>query len=210
MYVIVLTGGLGSGKSTAAAFFHARGAVTCDLDRVAACVLAPGSETLAAVAREFGTQVLCPDGSLDRAALAEAAFGSLDETRKLNAITHDAIAQATRGELERLRTRPDPPDVAVVEIPLLAEAPEFARLGDVVLALEAPADVRADRATERGLTEDDAWRRIKAQASDAERATLADVVIANDGPRARLVDELERFWCERVEPGLAKEASRPT
>lgn len=197
MQVIVLTGGLGAGKSTAARFFRDRGAVVIDLDDVAAQLLVPGSPVLDAVAAEFGgPDVLYADGRLDRPALARAAFATSDATRRLNALVHPAVIREVGPSVADMRLLPDPPPFVVIEVPLLVEAPVFREIADIVVAIVAPESVRLVRAVESGLAEEDARRRMRAQATDAERAELADVVIVNDGPLERLTSSLERFWEE--------------
>ena len=205
MQVIVLTGGLGAGKSTAASFFRDRGAVVIDLDDVAAHALVPGSLLLDTVAAEFGgPDVLYADGRLDRPALARAAFATPEATRRLNALVHPAVIREVGPSISELRLLPDPPPFVVIEVPLLVEAPVFAEIADHVVAIVAPESVRLARAVASGLSEEDARRRMRAQATDAERAELADVVIVNDGPLERLTSSLERFWEEYAVGGGAR------
>ena len=205
MQVIVLTGGLGAGKSTAASFFRDRGAVVIDLDDVAAHALVPGSLVLDAVAAEFGgPDVLYADGRLDRPALARAAFATPEATKRLNALVHPAVIREVGPSISELRLLPDPPPFVVIEVPLLVEAPVFAEIADHVVAIVAPESVRLARAVASGLSEEDARRRMRAQATDAERAELADVVIVNDGPLERLTSSLERFWEEYAVGGGAR------
>jgi dephospho-CoA kinase len=195
MRVIVVTGGLGSGKSTAAAFFRSRGAVTLDLDDIAANLLTPGSALLDRVCAEFGgDDVRLADGRLDRPALARVAFASDAAAKRLNALVHPAVSREIAVALEQLRLMPEPPMAVVLEVPLLAEAPVLAEVADVVLAIVAPQNVRVDRAGARGFSAQEAQRRISRQASDAERAALADVVIINDGSIDDYRDELASFW----------------
>lgn len=201
MRVVILTGGIGAGKSTAAEFLRSKGAVTIDADRVGEHVLEAGSPTLAHVVETFGDEVLQPDGTLDRAALAREAFRSLEQTRKLNAIVHPAIAREVGPAVADMRLLPNPPDVIVLEIPLLVEAPVFAEIGDVVLAISADEETRMARAVAAGRAEEDARRRLAVQATDEQRARLADVVIRNEGSKERFVHELERFWDERLAGG---------
>jgi len=202
MQVIVLTGGLGAGKSTAAEFFRSRGAVAIDLDDIAARLLTPGTPLLARVAEEFGgDDVLLADGRLDRPALARVAFATPEATRRLNAIVHPAVIREVGPSIADLRLLQDPPPVVVLEVPLLVEAPVFAELADTVLAIVGPESVRAERAVGRGMSSEDAARRMRAQATDAERAELADVLIVNDGSIERFTSALERFWEEYVVGG---------
>jgi dephospho-CoA kinase len=202
MQVIVVTGGLGSGKSTAAEFFRSRGAVTLDLDEVAANLLAPESALLGRVSSQFGgDDVLLADGRLDRPALARAAFASPESARKLNGLVHPAVAREVAVALEQLRLMPEPPMAVVLEVPLLAEAPVLAEVADVVLAVVAPEGLRVGRAGERGFTQDEARRRIGLQASDAQRAELADVVIINDRSVEEYRSALADFWEAHVALG---------
>ena len=201
MRVVVITGGIGAGKSTASGFLRDKGAIIIDADLVAAQVLEKGSPVLARVAEEFGPDVLLADGSLDRAALARAAFASTEATAHLNAIVHPAVAREIGPAVADLRLMPNPPSAVVLEVPLLAEAPVFAQIADLVVAIVAPQELRVQRAIQGGFAEADVRRRLAVQASDAERAVLADVVIVNDGSLERYLGELERVWSELVAEG---------
>lgn len=202
MRVITVTGGLGSGKSTAAEHFHSRGAVVVDLDDVAAKVLAPNSALLERVAAEFAEhEIVLADGRLDRPALARAAFASPSAARRLDALVHPIVARDVGVAIEQLRLMPEPPFAVVLEVPLLVEAPVFGQLADVVLAIVAPESLRLARAVECGMDPDDAQRRVQAQATDAERAALSDAVVVNDVPLERFFAELDAFWEEYVAVG---------
>jgi dephospho-CoA kinase len=96
---------------------------------------------------------------------------------------------------------PEPPFAVVVQVPLLVEAPVIGELADVVLAIVAPETVRLARVVARGMDEGDAKRRLRAQASDAERVELSDAVIVNDGALDRFIDALDTFWEEYVAVG---------
>ncbi len=198
MLVIALTGGLGSGKSTAAKHFAARGAIVLDLDELAARVQAPGSPLLGRIAEVFGADVLASDGSLDRKALARKAFADRDSVAKLNAIVHPVLAREVGPALTSLRLLEVPPSVVVLEIPLLVEAPVFIELADQVLAVAAPEDVRVARAVGAGFDEADARSRIALQAGDDERAAIADTAIANDTDIASFLRKLDDYWAEHV------------
>jgi dephospho-CoA kinase len=204
MRVVVITGGIGAGKSTAAQFLRDKGAIIIDADLVAAHVLEKGSPVLARVAEEFGPDVLLADGRLDRASLAGAVFGSAERTARLNAIVHPAVAGEIGPAISDLRLLPDPPSVVVVEVPLLAEAPVFAQIADVVVAIVAPEELRVARSVASGFAEADVRRRLARQASDAERAALSDVVVINDGTKERYLGELEHVWREWLAVGGAK------
>ena len=198
MFLLVITGGIGAGKSTAAEYFRKSGAFVIDLDDVASRVLSPGSATLGAVAAAFGPGVLLADGRLDRPALARAAFASKATAQRLNALVHPAVTSELARELSELRTARETPALVVVEVPLLAEAPALAEVADAVLAIVAPQELRLERTVASGRAEPDARRRLAVQASDAERAALADVVIVNDADRESFLARLDRFRREHV------------
>jgi dephospho-CoA kinase len=198
MIVIVLTGGIGSGKSVASEYFAGRGAFVIDLDQVARQTMEPGSPVLAAVAAEFGTGVVTSDGALDRDALARACFVDKEAARRLDAIVHPSVQRATISLLGNLAGSVSPPDVVVLEVPLLAEAPAFATLGDLIVAITAPESIRVERVVSRGMERSDVERRVRVQALDTARIALADVVIENSSTLEEYVSELEGFWDERL------------
>lgn len=198
MFVVALTGGIGAGKTEAASFFREKGAVVLELDRIAEHLLQPDSALLARVVSEFGPEVLASDGSLDRAELAHHAFASADDAERLNAIVHPAVASEVGPAITDLRLLPNPPQVVVIDVPLLAEAPVFGELADDVLAIEAPEDVRIARAVRRGMPEADVRSRLSCQATDEERAEFATNVIENNGTLEQFRAQLERYWAEAV------------
>lgn len=201
MFTVIITGGLGSGKSTAAAHLAGRGAHVIDADVVAHEVLSAGSPLLAEVADRFGDDIVREDGSLDRAALAHAAFGSRHAAHELDAIVHPAVEAELTSRLRVLGQSEFPPTVVVIEVPLLVEAPNLRRLADLVIAVVAPAHVRVDRARDRGMNAEEAERRVRLQATDAERARLADIVVVNDGTLEEFERELDRVWDESIATG---------
>ncbi|HEY5173329.1 MAG TPA: dephospho-CoA kinase [Acidimicrobiia bacterium] len=191
MLMVGLTGGIGAGKSTVAALLTERGAVTIDADEIAREVVEPGTPTLAKLVERFGPEILRPDGSLDRPALAAVAFVD-DETRKeLEAITHPAIG----AEFLR-RVAEAPPDAVVVhDVPLLVESKrgfEYA----AVIVVEAPLETRLDRLEARGVPRDDARRRIGLQATDEDRRKVATWVVDNAGDLAHLEEQIADIWTE--------------
>ena len=189
--MVGLTGGIGSGKSTVAGILAKRGAVVIDADAIARMVVEPGKPALDALAEAFGPEILRPDGSLDRAALAERAFVA-DETRKqLEAITHPAIAEEFFAQIAAA-----PADGIVVhDVPLLVESTRGYEYGAVIV-VEAPREVRLARLEARGVPRDDAERRMALQASDEERRAVATWVIDNSGDVAHLARRIDAIWPE--------------
>ncbi len=167
-----------------------RGAIVIDADSIAREVVAPGRPGLAAVVERFGPGVLDGEGRLDRPALAALVFDDAAARADLNAIVHPLVAVETARRLAAA-----PPDaVAVLDVPLLVEA---ARSGyDVVVIVEAPEDVRLDRLVARGMSADDARRRMAAQASDAERRQVADVILDNSGSEEGLERQIDALWAQ--------------
>ena len=197
MLRIGLTGGIGSGKSTVAALLAQRGARVVDADRIAREVVEPGTPGLAAVVAEFGDGVLTADGALDRPALAAVVFGDPAARARLDAVVHPLV-RARAAELVEAA----PPDAVVVQdVPLLVETGQAGSY-DLVLVVETDLETRVARLGERGLAAEDARARIASQATDEQRRAVAGVVLRNDGDRAALEAQVERFWAEHVQPAL--------
>lgn len=203
MQIIVLTGGLGSGKSTAAEYLRSKGATVISLDDVAARLAAPGSHLLDRLVEAFGDEILAADGALDRAALARLGFASADSVARLNSIVHPAVAAEVGPAISDLRLLPFPPQAVVLEVPLLVEAPVFAELADEIIAISAPEEIRVARATVRGMDAADVTARIRCQSTDADREALATYVIHNTASMDQLHAELDRFWAKRIAPDSA-------
>jgi dephospho-CoA kinase len=203
MFVLAVTGGIGSGKSTASALFAARGAIVLDLDAIAKGLLGPGMPIFDLVVAEFGPEIIGTGGRISHAALAEAAFDSPADARRLDAIVHPAVHLAVAGALDALVLQDNAPRVVVLDVPLLAEAPEFLDLVDAVLVISTHEDARMDRLVARGMPENEAERRMTCQASDAERRDIADYVIENDRSEVAFRAALADFWDEEVAPRVA-------
>lgn len=196
MLRVGLTGGIGAGKSTVARRLASLGARVIDADVLAREVVEPGTAGLAAVVDEFGDGVLAADGSLDRAALAARAFADEGSRRRLEAVLHPRIASRTAELISSA-----PADAIVVhDVPLLVEK----RMGPgyhLVLVVDAPASVRVDRLVRlRGMGQQDAQRRVRAQASDEQRRAAADVIIDNTGERAVVDAFVDHLWIQRLVP----------
>ena len=171
------------------------GAHVVDADQLAREVVAPGSDGLEAVLAEFGPACAASDGSLDRAALAEVVFGHPERLSALEAIVHPRVERLAAS---RLAQRPDAP-LVVYEVPLPRRVAEFPAsvLGTespVVVVVDASDQVRRERLSARGLTEEQVSARMGAQPSRADWLGLAQVVIHNDGDRASTEQQVRRLW----------------
>jgi dephospho-CoA kinase len=201
MYIVVITGGLGAGKSVAADYYASRGAVVIDLDEVSQRLLQPGSPVADEVVEAFGEGILAPDGTIDRSALAEVAFASDESCATLNEIVHPAVASDVLPGLTDMGLLQNPPAVVVLVVPLLVEAPVYAEIADIVLTVEAEEDERIARVTARGMEEADARARIARQSTAAERASLADFIVPNVGSLEDFRSRLAQIWDEVVVSG---------
>ena len=194
MRVIGLTGGIASGKSTAARTLAELGARVVDADEVAREIVAPGQPALAEIVRAFGREMLQPDGTLDRKRLGAVIFADPDKRRTLNAITHPRIAMETQARLGRLREEGVP--VAVYEAALLVENRVHEAL-DGLLVVVCDEATQLERLIARdGFSEADARARIAAQAPVAEKVKAATWVVDTSGPLADTKKQLARVWEE--------------
>ena len=194
MMHVGLTGGVASGKSVVAAKLAQLGAVVIDADALARVVVEPGTPGLAAIRETFGEQMLQADGTLDRAALGALVFSDDGAREKLNAIVHPLI----REEAARLRQAAAPGALVVEDVPLLAESGQ-AGAYDVVIVVQAPREERIRRMVEdRGWTRQDAEARMAAQATDEQRAEIADYLLINDGTREQLLARVEELYRQEL------------
>jgi dephospho-CoA kinase len=193
--LVALTGGIGSGKSTVAALFAARGAVVVDLDAIARAVVEPGMPALAAIADRFGPGILTIDGHLDRPALAAVAFADDESRQDLNAITWPAIGEETERRIRAAGAR----EIVVCDTPLFVEGDGLgSRPYRAVVVVEAPRTVRLVRLEQRGLTRADAEARMAAQATDEQRRAVATHVVDNGGDLAALEARVDAVWADLV------------
>ncbi|WP_296665352.1 dephospho-CoA kinase [Demequina sp.] len=195
MLRIGLTGGIASGKSTASARLGELGARVIDHDELARRAVAPGAAALSDIVREFGDRVIVND-ELDRAALAAIVFSDDHARRRLNAIVHPYVI--AMGSAADKQARREGVDVIVHDIPLLVESGQGKDF-DLVVTISAPEPVRIRRQVEaRGLSRADAAARLRAQATDEERAAVADVELDGSGSVADLEAQVDSFWSLHV------------
>jgi dephospho-CoA kinase len=210
MYLIGLTGGIASGKSVVARRLGQLGAVVVDADVLAREVVEPGTRGLADIEAEFGAAVLAADGTLDRPALGAVVFSDPDKLARLNAITHPAVWRRAR-ELFAEAEASDPDAIVVYDVPLLVEASGDRPITfDLVVVVQAESETRLRRLVElRGLAPDEAARRIRSQATDAERLSIADVVIDSDGTLDETLEQVDALWAKLTAPPSAVSEAVP-
>ena len=187
---IGLTGGIASGKSTVARELERLGAVIIDADILARDVVALGTEGLKAIVTRFGEQVLAPDGSLNRRALAGIVFADPQARADLNAIIHPRV-RARAVELEKIA----PEGALVVHvIPLLVETGQQENF-DVVVVVDTTVEEQLRRLSRRdGMTSTEARQRVAAQADRWERLAAATHVIDSSGPVAETMRQVAALW----------------
>ena len=196
MLNVGLTGGIAAGKSAVARILVDLGAVLIDADAIARAVVGPGTPGLEAVVAAFGPGILGPDGSLDRPALGALVFADAAAREKLNSIVHPLV----RAEAARLCAAAPAGSVIVQDIPLLVETGQGQDF-DKVLVVAAPLAERLRRMVEdRSMAEADALARIAAQATDEQRAAVADAVINNSGTLEQLHERVNEIWETHIAP----------
>ena len=191
--VIGLTGGMASGKSTAARFLREQGAHVIDADVLGHRTYEPGSPAYPKVVAAFGHDVVAADGAIDRKALGAKVFGQPAELKKLTDIVWPAIRAFAEEEIERVRAA-GTARVIVLEAAVLFEAGWYDFADEVWVAV-----VDRERAIGRAMTRDGISRamaesRLDSQLSNAERISRADVVIDNNHSPAEMLAQLRREW----------------
>jgi dephospho-CoA kinase len=190
VFVVGLTGGIGSGKTTVASMLAERGAQIIDCDALGRLVAEPDGRAYHAIVDRFGRGVVAPDGRLDRPALASIVFSDPDALAALNGITHPAIDAEI---LERLRALPHD-SIVVLDMAVLTESELGAGIYEFVVVVEADPVGRVERLIRRGLTEADARARMAAQATDAQRRAIADIIVPNTGSLDALERQVDVAW----------------
>ncbi len=181
MPVVGITGGIATGKSLVTRLFQAQGATVFSADEAARAVLAPGGPVLRAIAQAFGPEMLRPDGTLDRARLAQRIFADPQARAQLNRITHPPILRLLRAQIEGALDDLPPDTVIAVEVPLLFET-HLEDWFDHIVVVSASEAVQLARLRARnGLDIAQARQRLAAQGPLADKIARADTVIENNG-----------------------------
>ncbi|AIO41962.1 dephospho-CoA kinase [Burkholderia sp. AU19243] len=196
MFAIGLTGGIGSGKTTVADMFAARGASVVDTDLIAHRITAPGGLAMPAIEHAFGPDFVAADGSLDRARMRALIFSDDDARRRLEAITHPLI----RAQTDREARAAQGPYVMFV-VPLLVESGNWKTRSNRVLVVDCPVETQIARVMRRnGFTREQVEAIIARQATRDARLAAADDVIVNDAATpamlAAQVDALHQRYLE--------------
>ena len=206
MYVIGLTGGIASGKSTVGDFFRNHDVAVIDADLLGHRTYEPDTETYRNVVATFGDDVVADDRSINRAVLGSKVFGNPSELKRLTDIVWPGIRRLASEELSGLEVAGS--RIAVLEAAVLLEA-QWQDMANQVWVTVVSEELAIDRLKERnGLDEDAARARIASQLTNSERIEAADVVIENNGSLDELNNLLEELWVDlldRVTHLLTKE-----
>lgn len=196
MFVIGITGGIASGKSALTEFLKPEAVAIVDADEIARAVITPGKPPYDALVGRFGPTILDADGNINRPVLRDLVFADASNVELINRLTHPEIIKLIREKLHDLAGTAAPGDIVLLRVPLMAET-GLASQADLVVAVTAEEKTRIDRIVgRRGLNETDARRVIAAQASDADRTKIADIVIKNDGSLTELGEEARAVLTE--------------
>ena len=187
-YVVGLTGGIGSGKTTVANLFHDLGVQSVDADLVAREVVMPGEPALASIVQHFGADILQHDGQLDRAALRARIFANKAEKQWLNQLLHPLIRQRMLQQLAACTS-----DYALLIAPLLLEN-NLQIYADRVLVVDVPEELQLSRTMQRDQVPAEQVQNIlNSQISRPERLRLADDVVLNTVPVFALQSQIQQL-----------------
>jgi dephospho-CoA kinase len=192
MRIIGLTGGIASGKSTVAKILEEWGAAVIDADQLSREVVVPGGRCHEAIVAEFGTEILNPDLTINRAALGAIVFADAQARKRLEGITHPAIGRCAEEKLASLRAAGA--EIVIYMAPLLIEAGISSRVDEVWVVYADPETQIARIIARDGADRAEALRRIAAQMPMTEKVKYGKVVIDNRGSLVDTVKQVRELW----------------
>jgi len=192
-FLLGVTGGIASGKSTVSEMLGELGSPLIDFDLIARQVVEPGTPGLAKIVEYFGRQVLAEDGSLDRKKVSDIVFGDMEKRKKLEGFTHPPIYEEFFKQVEAIAKK-DPEAIIQVSVPLLIEL-NLQYLFDKLLVIHVPAKVQIERLASRdGISQEEAANILKAQLPIDEKLQFADFVVDNTKDLAHTQKQLKGVW----------------
>ena len=199
MLKVALTGGIGSGKSLVGEYLEELGAIVIDSDELARTAIERGSPGYEDVLAAFGDEILT-EGEIDRKKLAARVFSDEPARKQLEAIIHPRVRETA----EKLTRNLGADAIVVNQIPLLFET-DGAKRFDYVITVECAEGIRVERLKERGMKEYEISTRMQAQASDEQRASIADFVLKNEGSIDQLQRAVQDLWRNQLQLRAAKQ-----
>ncbi|MGD2097982.1 MAG: dephospho-CoA kinase [Desulfobacterales bacterium] len=196
MRLIGLTGGIATGKSTVSAMFKKAGAIIIDADRIARAVVKKGLPAYREIVAQFGTEILLPDGEINRNMLGNIIFNDPHKKQLLNRIVHPHVNEEVNRQIKQTQ-KTHPNAVVVLDVPLLIEAGMHNNLSEIIVVY-APQDIQIQRLMQRDrISEADALARVQSQMSIEEKKQQATLVIDNSGTientRRQALDTFKRL-----------------
>lgn len=186
-YCIGLTGGIGSGKSSASSLFQELGAGVVDTDEIAHALTGPGGAAIPEIRRQFGADYIAADGSLDRPRMRRLIFGDPASKKKLETILHPLIRRQSQAQIAAMQQ-----PYTLVVVPLLLETGAYRELISRVLVVDCSEEQQIARTVQRSrLTADEVRAIMAAQLPRNERLSRADDVLHNDNDIASLRRQAE-------------------
>ena len=193
MYVVALTGGIGSGKSEASRHFARLGIPVVDTDVIAHELTSIGSPLLEEIQHTFGTHFFNTDGTLNRAKLRQHVFNDANEKAKLEQLLHPAIYQQALQTLKN-NEQNQHPSYQLLVVPLLFESTRYQSIANTTLVIDCDESLQIERAMSRSqLTADEVKKLMQAQTSRENRRNLADAIIDNSGSVHELTEKINEF-----------------
>lgn len=198
MFVVGLTGGIGSGKTAASDYLASLGITVVDADLASRVIVEPGQPALAAIEARFGAEVIAADGTLDRRALRERVFADPEQRKALEAITHPAIGAEIMRQLQASRS-----PYTVLVSPLLLETSQH-RMAQRILLIDVPEALQVARTTSRDEVPAAQVEAIMAaQMPREEKRARADDIVVNDGDLSHLQAQLDTLHARYLEMARA-------
>lgn len=192
MRIIGLTGGIASGKSSVARLLKKMGAVVVDADQLSRDAVMPGEPAYDAIVAEFGEGILSPERTINRRALAKIVFADANARKRLERITHPAIAKLAQERLESLRRAGR--ETAFYMAPLLIEAGVASRV-DEIWVVYAERETQIQRLMDRDcVSREEALQRLDAQMPMEEKVRRGRIVIDNNGSLEGLEQQVRKIW----------------
>jgi len=185
-FIVALTGGIGSGKSTVAELFVEQGAALVDTDAIAHELTMAGGAAMPALIAEFGQEIVGQDGAMDRAAMRQRVFADPSARERLEGILHPLIRRISA---ERCQAAAAP--YVILAVPLLVESGAYRERCDRIVVVDCPEDLQIERVVARnGLSADEVRVIMAAQASRQQRLAAANDVVINDGARTKIQEQV--------------------